>query len=414
MSSEQFQAASAVRVSGNFSAATEEICAEIQQTLGNDPPDLTFAFVSYLHVDDIDEIARIVSDRLQSRILLGCTGESIVGNDREFEMEPAISVWAARMPGASIEPFHLRFSRVADSESIVCEGLPDPDSFSAVSNGGAASAGEDAADNASEDSIFLLGEPFSCAGDVAIDCFEELSPGAPIFGGMASGGTAPGKNRLIFNGEIIGEGAVGVVVHNGPAIRPILSQGCEPIGTTMLVTKADRNVIGELGRRPVIEVIREQLESITEEQQQLIENGLHIGIVMDEYRDHFQRGDFLVANVLGFDQERDIMAVSRIVRVGQTVQLHVRDDGTAHQEMVELMTADRATHKSGATAALVFSCNGRGTRLFDEPNHDAGTIGSEYGSIPTAGFFAQGEFGPVGDKNYVHGYTASIALFTPR
>ena len=31
---------------------------------------------------------------------------------------------------------------------------------------------------------------------------------------------------------------------------------------------------------------------------------------------------------------------------------------------------------------------------------------------PSAGFFCNGEIGPVGGRNFVHGYTASAALFT--
>jgi small ligand-binding sensory domain FIST len=60
---------------------------------------------------------------------------------------------------------------------------------------------------------------------------------------------------------------------------------------------------------------------------------------------------------------------------------------------------------------LLFSCNGRGSNLFPEPNHDAGSIQKHAGQIALAGFFAAGEIGPVGGLNFVHGYTACVLLF---
>jgi len=60
---------------------------------------------------------------------------------------------------------------------------------------------------------------------------------------------------------------------------------------------------------------------------------------------------------------------------------------------------------------LLFTCNGRGTRMFSQPHHDAAAIARALGPLPLAGFFAQGEIGPIGRQNFVHGFTASIALF---
>ncbi len=76
-----------------------------------------------------------------------------------------------------------------------------------------------------------------------------------------------------------------------------------------------------------------------------------------------------------------------------------------------MLQLDLNAHEKPPSAALVFTCNGRGTRLFSGPNHDAGVIRAEAGTIPVAGFFAQGELGPVGGQNFIHGFTASVALF---
>jgi small ligand-binding sensory domain FIST len=61
----------------------------------------------------------------------------------------------------------------------------------------------------------------------------------------------------------------------------------------------------------------------------------------------------------------------------------------------------------------VFTCNGRGTRLFGAPGHDAEAIDAVVRSGAVAGMFCAGEIGPVGGRSFVHGFTASVVLFRP-
>ena len=236
-------------------------------------------------------------------------------------------------------------------------------------------------------------------------------PGMPVLGGMASGGQEPGENRLFLNSEVVHTGAVGVIVHGDVRVRSVVSQGCRPIGSPFVVTAADRNVVQGLGGAPPLRRLQEMLPTLSERDQALVRRGLHLGLAMNEYQDAFGRGDFLIANVLGADADTGAIAVGNMVRTGQTVQFHVRDDQTADEDLRHLLQVGPGREQSKAQAALLFSCNGRGTRLFPEPHHDAGVIQELFGPLPLAGFFAQGELGPVGGRNYIHGYTASIALF---
>jgi small ligand-binding sensory domain FIST len=194
-------------------------------------------------------------------------------------------------------------------------------------------------------------------------------------------------------------------------VQSIVSQGCRPIGSTFVVTKAEQNVLFELGGKPALARLEETYAGLSERDRQLIRQGLHLGFVMDEYKSSFSRGDFLIANVLGADRDTGAMAIGHLIRTGQTVQFHVRDAQTADEDLRHLLAEDRPAGLSPPGGALLFTCNGRGTRLFSEPNHDSGLLRELCGPIPTAGFFAQGELGPVGGRNYIHGFTASIALF---
>ena len=233
-------------------------------------------------------------------------------------------------------------------------------------------------------------------------------PGLRIVGGMASAGHQPGANRLLLDGEVYNTGAVAIYLDGPIQVRTIVSQGCRPVGRTMIITKAERNLIKELSSQPAVDLFRDVFLQLDQSEQALVRNGLHIGRVINEYQDQFHRGDFLVRNVLGAD-ESGAIAVNDVVRVGQTVQFHVRDADTADEDLRGLLSAARG--EGIPRGALIFTCNGRGTRLFPRPHHDIATLHELLGPIPAAGFFAMGEFGPVGGQNFTHGFTASIALF---
>lgn len=377
----------------DLTIALDAICDQLATGLNGIPPDISFLFVSHFHADRFEQLASLVYRKSQTRLMLGCTGEAIAGGGEEIESGPAISLWSAVLPDAEIEPFHAEFSQTPDG--IACYGLP-----SSLEEG-----------RADVRAVFVFGEPFSAVPKSVIDRFAHELPGIPLIGGMASGGAGPGTNRLFLNSKTIPTGAVGAVLRGGPRIRSVVSQGCRPIGKHYVVTRAEQNIVHELGGVLPMQRLRELLPTLSDQDQQLVQKGLHLGIVMNEYQETFARGDFLISNVIGFREDDGSLAIGNRVRVGQTVQFHVRDAVTAHEDLVQLLEQDRTTNSNSPQAALLFSCNGRGTRLFPEPNHDAGTIQEKVGPIPLAGFFAQGELGPVGGKNYIHGFTASVAFF---
>jgi small ligand-binding sensory domain FIST len=217
-----------------------------------------------------------------------------------------------------------------------------------------------------------------------------------------------------LNDRLLDRGAAGVLIQGDLGIRCIVSQGCRPVGRHMVVTRAQDNIILELSGKTPLAQLQDLWQELNERDQQLFQRGLHIGRVINEYQGEFQRGDLLVRNVLGLERDSGALGITDLVRVGQTVQFHVRDAESADEDLRELLQLDITAHEQPPKSALLFSCNGRGTRLFSKSNHDAGAIRAETGPIPLAGFFAQGELGPIGGQNFIHGFTASIALFEDR
>ena len=385
--------AAALSTAATIDRALEEVCAKTQSQL-SDKPDLAAAFFSAHHAGAADRIARAVAERLGPRCLLGCVAEAVIGNGREVEDGPALSLWLGRFGGGvTPEPFHAVLERTSEGSSLL--GLPD------------GLVGADAGNSA----VILLGDPYTFPADRFLHQMNENNPGLPVLGGMASGVRGPGECRLLFNGEVRTEGAVGVLLQGQVGLRSIVSQGCRPIGRHMVVTRAEENVILELGGKPPLVQLQEMWQGLSPPDQNLLQQGLHIGRVINEYRSDFQRGDFLVRNVIGIDRNSGALAITERVRVGQTVQFHVRDAETADEDLHALLQLDMSAHERRPAAVLVFSCNGRGSRLFDRPDHDAAALRAEAGEIPAAGFFAQGELGPVGGQNFLHGFTASVALF---
>jgi small ligand-binding sensory domain FIST len=382
--------ASALSTAKDSAIAIRELVDQVAEGLGGSRGSFAVAFVSSHHAGSLAELGRLCRERGIAEHFVGVTGESIVGDGREIEGDRAASLWAIRLPDAvTVRPMRLTWN------GSDVDGLPE----------------DAAAIGAAGRTVLLLGDPFSFPPDALFRSLEASSPGVRVVGGMASGANAPGGNRLALDGDVFDDGAVALIFDGPLAIRTIVSQGCRPVGRSMIVTRAEQNVIRELGRRPAIDVLRETYEELDEGDQALIRDGLHVGRVINEYQDTFGRGDFLVRNVLGADDSGGI-AITDQVRVGQTVQFHVRDAETADEDLQSMLADDlKRNPSSEIVGGLLFSCNGRGSRLFASPHHDVGAIRQAYGPIPVAGFFAMGELGPVGGKNFVHGFTASLALF---
>jgi small ligand-binding sensory domain FIST len=225
-----------------------------------------------------------------------------------------------------------------------------------------------------------------------------------VVGGLASAGRGPGGNRLLFDGEVVADGAVGAVL-GGVGVSPVVSQGCRPIGTPMVVTRGSGSRIEELAGRPAVERVQEVLGRLEPDELEMARRGLHVGRVVDEHKDEYGRGDFLVRNVVGVDRGAGALLVGDDVEVGATVQLHVRDAGSADEDLVALL-GDTA-----ADGALLFTCNGRGTALFGDADHDATVVTDALGA-PVAGMSCAGELGPIGRRSFLHGFTASVVLFS--
>jgi len=368
--------------------AVGEVTGQALERLG-ERPDLALVFVTPPHGGALEAALATVDAVLHPLVLLGCVAESVAGPHREVEQSAAVTLFVART--GPLVPVSLQASADPTSESAVVLGWPEELAFP-------------------PEALVLLADPFSVPVDELLEWVHRHHPGLAVVGGLASAGRGPGGNRLGLGTSVRSSGAVGALLGPGVDVEPVVSQGCRPFGHPLVVTKAEGNVIFELAGRPALErLVSQAHETLDEEEVRRLESGgLHLGRVIDEHRERFGRGDFLVRNVVGADRTSGAIAVGDVVPVGTTVQFHLRDAESADEDLREMLRGRRAD------AALLFTCNGRGTRLFGAPDHDVAVLTDELGRIAVAGFFAAGEIGPIGGHNFLHGFTASVALLRDR
>jgi small ligand-binding sensory domain FIST len=362
--------------------AVGETAGEILEQLDGDDPDLVVCFASPHFVGTFDDATHALRELLHPQVLIGATAGGIVGGAHEVEQGPAVSVFAACLPDATLTPVELALEDTPDGAAVA--GWPP---------------GIDA-----PTTLVLLADPFSFPADGFLRRLNEDRPGLTVIGGMASAATNPGGNRLVLDDDVRRDGAVGVVL-DGVDVTAVVSQGCRPVGQAFTVTRADRNLVIELGGQPALQRLQELAAAADEAERDLLRQGLSVGLVVDEHQADFARGDFLVRNVLGADPDGGAVAVGDHVEVGQTLQFQVRDGSAADEDLRALLGPHRAA------GALLFTCNGRGSHLFGVPDHDAGMLAELLGPVPVAGAFCAGELGPIGGRNFLHGFTASVALF---
>jgi small ligand-binding sensory domain FIST len=375
-----------VGISESFDAVEAFTAHDAARGLGGTRCDLCLVFAGAPHLGRGKWILSAVHDELDPGHLIGCGAGGVVGAGREIEEGPAAVVWAASMPDARIETHHFETERT--EEGFVLGGLPEPDRLG--------------------DAMVVLADPYSFATEALLAHVEEIRPGMPLLGGLAS--AAAGSASLFRDGDVLDGGAVGCSV-SGVPLLPCVSQGAAPVGPEMTITAAEGNVIAELASKAAVQRLREALAELDPREQDLAASGLMLGIVIDENKPEYGRGDFLVRPILGADSESGSLAIGERVRVGQTVRMHVRDGASADEDLREALRAQAvALGGGGAAGALVFTCNGRGSHMFEVPDHDATAIEDTL-AAPAGGFFCAGEIGPVGGRNFLHGFTATMAVF---
>ena len=379
------------------SEALDQALDELERELDGTHPDLVLVFATphLLPVmDGSDGIGARIARRLGAEAVAGCMASKLVAGSTELEQGPGLVLWAAKLPGTELGLMHLTASgEPSQAGPWRFHGLPRGE--------------QQAPANA-----LLLADPFTFPVVDFLDRAPELLPGTRLFGGVASGASAPGKSRLVLPDRSVRQGAVLVTLGQGVPVHSFVSQGCRPVGDPLVITACEGHRISRLRGRGAATVLLETIGALPEAERDLFRRGAFVGLAVDATKSHFEPGDLLVRQIAGLEPKAGAIAViDDSLRPGMSVQFLVRDSDSASEELSRLL-ARAATGGRAARAALLFTCTGRGQRMFGRPNHDAQLVQEAFGEpLPQAGFFAGGEIGPVGRRSYLHGFSATVAIF---
>ena len=379
------------------SAAVAECGAALAQALAGRRPDVLFVFVSPHHRDAYAQIQETLLDDLKPGLLMGCTGGGVIGGARELEETPGLSVTAAILPGVRAFALHLRD-----------EDLPGPDDPPLAWQ---KAVGADAVDNPG---FITLVSPFMGRSDDLLMGLDYAFPRSQKVGGVASGLRHVGERALFLDGQRFPDGAL-VLSLSGPLrMEALVAQGCRPVGPLFTVTGCASNLIETLDHKPALAALQSVFEGEDARTRDLLQRALFVGLVGDTLRlEEPQAGDFLVRNVMGIDGRAGHVAVGAYLREGMRLRFHVRDGETADEDLRKVIARSALALPGRRVAgALLFSCVGRGERLFNEPDHDSQAFAKAFGSEAVGGFFCNGEIGPVGGGTFLHGFTSCYAVFS--
>jgi small ligand-binding sensory domain FIST len=375
-------------------SALQQWAEKVRASLHAPKVTLGLVFMSPRYFEHARQILEVIRVHARVPLLVGCSSHALVTGADEIEQNAGISLGLYHLPGAELKPFHFRQENLDEA------------------NGPAYWHHETGVDPGENNGWLAFADPFNLDCDSWLRAWNEAYAPAPVLGGLASGNFNAQQTQIYLNEEVFDEGVIVVSVGGQVKLESVISQGCTPIGETWTITKAEQNFIFEIANRPAYTVLAETFATLSPEEQKKAQGNLFIGLVVNEYLEEFRRGDFLIRNLIGADPNTGVIAVGALPRPGQTIQFQRRDAAAANEDMMELLNRAHDQLKDRKVyGGVLCCCNGRGSNLFGYPSHDAGMIQRRLGPMALTGFFCNGEIGPVGDKNFLHGYTASLALF---
>jgi small ligand-binding sensory domain FIST len=381
-------------VTGPFDEAViRDTARQLRMQLAGKPT-FGLVFVTPDYAEKAADLLELVRVYGHVPTLIGCSGTGLVGVAQEQEEGSGFSLMLVSLPGGQAKSFSFSQDVVESASGPAYwhqrTGLK-PEEVKAWL-------------------VFL--NPFSLPVEIWLKQWNQAYPKVPVFGGMA-GGVPGDPEAWVFCDDHVAPGGVAIALQGDLAVSSVVSQGCKPIGEPLTVTQAEKNVLLTLGSRPAYEVLSDVYKELSDLEREQARGHLFAGIAVSEYLEEYKRGDFLVRNIIGADPKSGAVAINAVPRVGQTLQYQLRDSRVASDELKRLLREQIMRAQPQPYAGLLCTCHGRGRGLFGGPNHDAGLVNDFYPGLPMAGLFSNVQLGPVGERSFAHGFTASLALIGP-
>jgi small ligand-binding sensory domain FIST len=387
--------ASAVDTDSSLSSAVERAAETVFAGLGRQEPDLLIAFVGADHAPHFDVVSELLLREFEGAFLFGCCAGGVIDGGREIADRPGLSLTGALLPGVKLKGTHIDAAQVPP---VFAEARAWEDTLRMTAS--------------QQPAFLLLADPYSFETETFVKGLDRVYPLAPKIGGLASGARQVGGTALYLGNQVYHSGCVTLALTGNIELDAVVAQGCRPIGDPMFVTMAHENLVRELDGRSPREVLAQLFERLPLADRDLFSQSLFLGLAMRTDANQYLPGDFLIRNILGMDPQSGSLWVNANVPPNSVVQFHLRDAATSAHDLERTLTAYGASRPLQPDAgALLFSCNGRGTGLYGQADHDSNAFRRLVGDVPLGGFFCSGEVGPIHNATYVHGYTSAFAVF---
>lgn len=361
------------------------------------PVSLGLVFISPKLFNLTSSILEIVRIYGNVPALIGCSACSNIVYGTENEDDDGFVVGLYSLPGAEIKTAHITMSdlsSVDDYETIYRKtGVRK-----AESNGWIA-----------------FSEPFSFDVEWWLEKWNCAYPGAPVIGGIADGFVKDRDIRIFLDGEVYNEGCVLISIGGKIGLKTIVSQAAKPLGDTWTITRAEDNVIYEIANMPALEWLGMIYSELPRnERKKLIKNFL-VGLAVNEYKEKFEPGDFLIRGLIGGDPQNGFIEISGVTRPGQSIQVQQTDSKFAIETFENALNSlKRELRGVEVHGGCLFCSKARDSSFYKEGERDSEKVQEILGPIPLVGFLCNGEFGPANRNNYLHFFSAVLGLFVTK
>jgi len=360
---------------------------------GSDTADLALVFATTEHGANYGLLLRTVQETARATHVVGCSAGGVLTSDGEIERAPGVAVLTVRADTFAAERFfvpQLRGRGRETGKEVAARVRPHL-----------------GADNL----LIVLPDTYNFNPDAFFAGLSESAPDVPVVGGGASEDGTVGETFQLC-GDTVSNNAVCGVLLSGHFRHTVgITQSCQPIGPAHTVTKSLRNLILELDGRPAFEVFAEIVPQPLREDLHRAAAFVFVGLPVDAERRHLARGEYVVRNLVGFDPQQGIVAVSDEVRQGQKMVFTLRDGNHSRDDLkLTLEAQTQAWAGQGPSFGLYFNCASRGRGLYGFPDLDTSYIKQYLGDIPVIGFFTGCEIGPIQQRSSLQLYSGVLAL----
>jgi small ligand-binding sensory domain FIST len=336
---------------------------------------LGFLYVTDVLADDISAIHGYLQEHTGISHWVGTLGNGIVASGVEIYGQSAISILVMALPDDDFRLFEPIVDSLDDFRAKHGEWIDRHHPILGV----------------------VHGDPHN--RDIA-EIIEDISEETSTF---LVGGLTSSRGKAVQVSDSVDEGGLSGVLFapDQPAITG-LTQGCTPIGPRHRVTEGEDNIIKKIDDRDAVDVLREDVGELLSRDLRRIGGYIYVSFPIAAS----DTGDYLVRNLIGVDLSRGWIQVGELVSPGMALSFCRRDNDSALKDLKRMLSDVSRRAEAPPKAALYFSCIARGQHLFGPQSEEVKEIKAQFGDIPLAGFFANGEI----SNNRLYGYTGVLTL----